>query len=356
MERLKGGKQQGVDLITLNNGEIECRICPTRGMGLIDAWRGPVRLGWDSPVGEIVHPSFVNLESRGGLGWLEGFNEWVVRCGLESAGAPGRDRFITNQGDEAEMNLTLHGKIANIPASEVEILVQCAPPYRIRVIGRVFEWMLFGPKLELRTEVWTTPGSNILHLEDTVTNRGSHNQEFQLIYHCNHGTPLLEDGARFLAPVQRVFPINPHAARKVDRYDLFEAARTGFVEEVYCLEPIGDSEGKTTVMLRNHKGNRAAAMRYRVSELPCLTLWKNTAAEEDGYVAGLEPGTGFPYNRSIERRFGRVPILAGGESRSFRIDFLLLDSTSEVDETARLISAVQKGRKTQIDHSPPDLG
>ena len=53
----------------------------------------------DSPVKEVVHPSHIDLESRGGLGWLEGFNEWMVRCGLEFAGHPGTDQFINNTGD-----------------------------------------------------------------------------------------------------------------------------------------------------------------------------------------------------------------------------------------------------------------
>ena len=70
---------------------------------MLEAQLEDLRLGWDSPVKEVVHPQYVHLESRGGLGWLEGFSEWVVRCGLEFAGAPGKDKFITNTGDEAEM-------------------------------------------------------------------------------------------------------------------------------------------------------------------------------------------------------------------------------------------------------------
>jgi hypothetical protein len=34
-----------------------------------------------------------------------------VRCGLEWAGHPGKDKFINNTGDEAEMDLTLHGRL-----------------------------------------------------------------------------------------------------------------------------------------------------------------------------------------------------------------------------------------------------
>jgi hypothetical protein len=247
-------------------------------MGLLDAHLDDIRLGWDSPIKEVVHPQLVRLESRGGLGWLEGFNEWVVRCGLEFAGAPGKDKFITNTGDKAEMDLTLHGKIANIPASEVEVFVEKSPPHLIRIIGRVDERVFFGPQLELKTEISTVPGSNQVTLKDSVTNRAGSSQEFQLIYHCNYGPPLLEEGAMFVAPVKRVWPINDHAASLIDEFDVYRGPVAGFVEQVYCIDPLADKDGFSTVMLRNRSSDKAVLMTFLVEQLPCLTLWKNTAA------------------------------------------------------------------------------
>jgi hypothetical protein len=75
---LHGGKQEGVDVIVVNNGKLEFTVIPTRGMSVLEVKMGDVRLGWNSPVKEIVHPQFINLQSRGGLGWLEGFNEWCA--------------------------------------------------------------------------------------------------------------------------------------------------------------------------------------------------------------------------------------------------------------------------------------
>ena len=121
---LHGGRQEGVRLITINNGKLEIVLIPTRGLGILGVRHGDLRLGWDSPVKEIVHPKHVNLVSRGGLGWLEGFNEWMVRCGLENNGQAGPDKLINNVGDEVMIDLTLHGKIANIPAQEVEVIVE----------------------------------------------------------------------------------------------------------------------------------------------------------------------------------------------------------------------------------------
>src|SRR5262249_29633303 len=145
---LHGGKQEGVELVVIDNGKLQITVIPTRGMGVLSVTLGDVRLGWDSPVKDVVHPQFINLNARGGLGWLDGFNEWLCRCGLESNGGPGPDRFINNIGDEAVMELTLHGKIANLPAQEAELVVDREPPYRIRLRGRVDEKMPVGPQPE----------------------------------------------------------------------------------------------------------------------------------------------------------------------------------------------------------------
>ncbi|MHC1769061.1 MAG: aldose 1-epimerase family protein [Verrucomicrobiia bacterium] len=328
--RLHGGRQEGVDLITIDNGRLAVTVIPTRGMGILKVESPALRLGWNSPVRQVVHPQFVNLQSRGGLGWLEGFNEWLVRCGLESAGAPGKDQFITNTGDQAEMDLTLHGKIANIPASEVEVVIERVPPFAIRLRGKVDEAMFYGPKLELWTELVIEPGAMRFQVQDTVTNRGGADQEFELIYHINFGEPLVQAGAAFAGAAKRVTPINAHAAKDVAQHASYSGPIPGFVEQVYCMEPLADAQGRTTVLLRNAAGDRAASLAYAVHQLPCFTLWKSTNVAEEGYVTGLEPGTSFPNNRRVEREAGRVPKLTPGESRRFVIDVALHTTREEV--------------------------
>jgi hypothetical protein len=151
---LRSGKQDGVDLLIVDNGKLVITVVPTRGMGILSVVAGDLRLGWDSPVKDVVHPKFINLQERGGLGWLEGFNEFIVRCGLEFNGHPGTDKFINNVGDEASMDLTLHGKIANIPATQVSVSMTGDA---VVVRGRVDERMFYGPKLELWTELSVKP-------------------------------------------------------------------------------------------------------------------------------------------------------------------------------------------------------
>ena len=351
-QRLHGGKQERVDLIVIDNGRLTITVVPTRGMGILRVVMGDLRLGWDSPVREVVHPKYVNLEARGGLGWLEGFNEWLARCGLEWAGHTGPDRFINNVGEQAEMNLTLHGKVENIPASEVEVIVDREPRPRIRVRGRVDERAFYGPKLELWTELSTEPGSSTFRIEDTLSNRSAFESEFQIIYHVNYGPPLLGAGAHFSAPVRRVTPFNAHAAKDVGAYADYAGPVRGFIEQVYNLHPFSDREGRSLLMLSNASRDRGVSMGFAIAELPYVTLWKNLTALEEGYVTGLEPGTGFPYPRRLEREAGRVPKLKPGETRRFAIDFGVHATAAAVATVEEQIKRIQDGRSTQIDRAP----
>jgi hypothetical protein len=346
---LRGGKQEGVDVIEVHNGRLRFLVIPTRGMSVLKVESGDVRLGWDSPVKEVVHPKFINLESRGGLGWLEGFNEWLVRCGLEWAGHPGRDKFRNNVGDEVEMDLTLHGKIGNIPASEVEVFIEDGTPPRIHVCGLVEERMFHGPKFSFWTDISTELGSNAFRFDDTITNQSSHEQEFQIIYHANFGPPLLGKGARFSGAIKQIKSFNAHAAKEARRFQDYAAPQTGFVEQVYCLHPLAGPDGRTELLLQNAKGDRGVSLAFPVHQLPCVTLWKNLAAETEGYVTGIEPGTGFPYTRRLEREAGRVPKLAPNETRRFTIDFEIHSDQSGVKSASRRIQKIQGQIKTKID-------
>jgi hypothetical protein len=352
MKTLAGGKQDGVRFISVVHENLSFSVIPTRGLSIYEVKSGDVRLGWDSPIKEHVHPQYINLDSRGGLGWLDGFNEWMVRCGLEYAGHPGLDEFTTNTGDAGTMDLTLHGKVGNIPASTVEVLIEKKSPHRIHIRGVVHERLFFGPKLMLATDLSTVPGEASLRVHDTVTNLGASLQEMQLIYHANYGRGLLEKGAKVFAPVNLISPMNDHAAKAMTTWDTYQEPTPGFVEEVFLIHPYANPKGQTGVLLQNANGDRGSSIHWNVKELPYLTIWKNTVAEADGYVTGLEPATGFPYNRKVEREAGRVPVLEPGASRSFTLDYHLHKDEESVKQVQQQIKAYQGIRPTTVENRP----
>lgn len=342
---LRGGLRDGVDVVEVHNGALSYSILPTRGMGL---WRGEYHgnfLGWRSPVPGPVHPKFVNLADRGGLGWLGGFDEWLCRCGLASNGPP---------GDDNGQKLSLHGRAANLPAETVEVRVNLDPPHEISVIGQVVEACLFFGRLVLTTTVTTVPGSNRVVIHDVVENRGAQPAEMQMLYHCNVGAPFLEAGSRVVAPVREMAPISPRAADGIDTFDTYAGPTTGFAEQVYCYDLLADTSGRTLAMLYNGAADRGLALRFGRQELPCFTVWKNTAAVEDGYVTGLEPATNYPNFKAFERQQGRVRVLPPGGRWEANWSIEVHDTPAGVAKMLAEVVRLQAQAKPVIHRMPKD--
>jgi hypothetical protein len=336
-ERLRGGRRDGVDLIVVDNGLLRFSIVPTRGMGLWKGWFQGNRLGWDSPVTDgPVHPALVNLSAAGGLGWLDGFDELLARCGLENNGAPFEVKTVKPDGSESHTTYGLHGRIANIPASYVAVQVAPEPPHEIAIIGHVDESRLFGLGIRMATRIATVPGSNSLTIRDEFINLKDQPAQMQILYHWNFGPPFLGEGARFVAPIKTVTPRDARAAQSTRNHDRYQGPTPGYTEQVYYYELNGQSEEapKTLTMLRNREGDKAVVLRFRKDQLPAFTLWKNTGGLRDGYVTGLEPATNFPNPRPFEEARGRTVTLPVGGT-------YVTETTLEVVATPDEVAGIQ---------------
>ena len=105
-------------------------------------------------------------------------------------------------------------------------------------------------------------------------------------------------------------------------------------------------------MLHDAAGERGLAVRWRVEQLPCFTIWKNTAAVPDGYVTGLEPATNFPNNRSFERTQGRVVVLPPGGIWEATWSMEVFDTTDGVGGAKDEIARHQSRTKAVIHRTP----
>ena len=320
MKRLMGGLSDGVDVVTLNNGRMTLHILPTRGMGI---WRGEVDgipMQWNSPVARPVHPAFVDQSRRGGIGWLDGFNELICRCGLGWHGAPGTDVILNDDGSVASQQfLPLHGRIANLPSHHVSVRISEEQGGRITITGIVDEASVFGGRLQLQSELSTAIGSNEFAITDTVVNLGGGPAEVEMLYHCNIGQPFLEAGSIFHGAAHEVSPRDARAAEGIGMWNVYEGPKPGYAEQVYLTSAASNSDGWGLGLISNEDASHAFCVRFDTTTLPWLTLWKNTQALEDGYCTGLEPGSSFPNLRSFERQHGRVIQLPPGESTTFRL-------------------------------------
>jgi len=341
---LHGGKQEGSKLLVIRSQDgLTITLIPTRGMNLLRVEGFGTRLGWDSPVKEVVNPAFINLESRNGLGWLEGFNEMMVRCGYEWTGHPVNDKGRI---------YTLHGKAGNTPVSQLEVEVADAAPHEIRIRGLIKESTFKKADLQTWTELRYVPGSNQFSLHDVLTNHSDYPHDYEIIYHSNFSTPILEEGARFMAPMSGISPFNDYAKAGLKNWQTYQGPTKDFDEMVFNIKPLSDKNHQTVVAVVNKAGNKGASIQFDTQQLPLLTLWKNTDTLKQGYVTGIEPGTNYAYPVTIEREQKRVKQLAPGASATFDLTYTLLHNSDQVNAVEKRIQAIQGDTKIEENSTP----
>ncbi len=342
---LAGGLSQGMRVIDICTGPMTVRVLPDRGMGIWKAWDPQNTLGWESPVKNgPVHTALVNQERRGGLGWLDGFDELLCRCGLASVGPPGKE--------EGGLPFTLHGRIANLPAWELEFGVEQAEK-KIWIRGSVDECSLFDHQFRLTSTYVFTPGTRRIEIIDRVTNLSAKTDHFQLLYHLNVGRPVLGPGARVLAPVKELSPQTIRAAEGIDHWNQYGGPEQGFAEQVFLMQLHGDQHRNTLAVLHSADEKNGVLVRFPLDSLPCFTVWKNTGAIAEGYVTGLEPATSFPNFRGFERQSGRLQPLAPAASWETRWSVQWLVEAQEIKEACREVEILAAQQPIPIIHRAP---
>jgi galactose mutarotase-like enzyme len=333
-------------MVEVCNGPLSLTVVPTRGMGI---WKGEYQglpLGWKSPNPRPVHPMYVHLADRNGLGWLNGFNELLCRCGLAFQGPPGND--------EGE-SLTLHGRIANLPATIVEAGIERTGAGALELRGTVEETTLFGPCYRLESTLRVEIGSNRAAITDVITNLSARPAPLSLLYHLNLGEPFLGEGAKVKVPSRDVVPRDDRSGAAASGWKRYAGPQAGFAEEGYFFNPLADEQGWCTAVLMDRERTKAFGVRFRTETLPWFTVWKNTMALEEGYVTGIEPGINLPNFRAYEREHGRLPMLEPGQSYCCELE-LVVENTAE--GVSRLRSDAKRCQRNIVQqvHSKPQPG
>ena len=341
-----GGLSHGVQRLRIYCGANSVEIVPTRGMGIAEATRDGTRFGWNSPVQGPVHPAWVPLQEPTGLGWLDGFDEMMVRCGIVSNGAPDFDA-------SGKLIYPLHGRIANLPAVTLSVEID-QEQGRVVAKGKVLESRFHFHRWQLETEIRLSLDSNEIEVVDRVTNLSDRVCSFQMLYHNNFGTPVLEPGAKFHAPAKRVAPRDTCAANGIAHWNLMAAPRADYAEEVYFLDLASDSDGYSKVVLANADESLAASIRYDTKTMPCFALWKNTVGTNDGYVCGLEPATNFPNPRSFEQQHGRVVVVEPNQSLALRLSIGMLVGKQPVEDAIKEVESMEAGATELLSDPLPE--
>ncbi|MDI7276460.1 MAG: aldose 1-epimerase family protein [Anaerolineae bacterium] len=330
LAELADGRERGVRIADVRTGTgFAFTVHVDRGLDIGTAEFCGQALAWRSAAG-VAGPAYYEPE---GTAWVKGFpGGLLTTCGFSAAGAP-----TVDEGQP----LGLHGPISYAPAANVHAAGRwCGDEYEVSIQGRVREGYLFGPKLELERRIWTRLGESRLTVEDRVTNLGGERTPFMIIYHCNLGFPLLDEGAEIIAPSRQVIPSTEVARSGLERWSRMEAPQAGYAEQVFYHEMAAGASGWVTVVLANRRagGGRGLGLyiRYRQRELPRFVEWKMMGHGD--YVLGLEPANCWPgLGRAGERARGTLEFLEPGEEREFAVEIGVLADNAAIEAMAAQI-------------------
>ncbi len=308
---------------------VEAADGKARGCRMLDVWTGSglrfqvnaeraldisacdfkgIPLAWRSPAGD-VHPAFYEPQ---GLGWLRSFaGGLLATCGLDQFGSPAQHGGV---------EFGLHGRISNLPASQVNTRAFWdGDEYILEISGEVRQSALFCENLVLQRRITTALGSNRLRIEDVVTNDGFQPAPHMLLYHFNLGFPLVSEHTRLQLQAEETLPRDAAAQAGLADWSNFQPPTPGYQEQVFIHRPAAAPNGLATVELHNPQMGLGLRWMYKTADLPYLMEWKMMG--EGAYVVGVEPancnGLG---GRAATREMGQLPLLAPGESRSYQIE------------------------------------
>ena len=344
-KQFQSGLSAGVWQLDIACGNFRVSFLPTRGMSVEEVLVGDFRFGWRSPVCGPVHPSFVPVAEPSGLGFLDGFTELMVRCGLTNNGAP---QF----GPAGQLELPLHGRIGNLPAQCLQVRFDGST---LEIIAEVDEIRFHFEKWRLTTLYRMTEWGTSIEVIDTVTNLAGRTQDFQMLYHFNVGEPLLEPGGKIEASLQEISPRNPDTSVDVQRWHEIYEPQPNDTEIVLLTKPKGDSGGQAVALLTNREQSAAAALEYNVQELPCLTFWKNFRDPRDGYVIGLEPATNYPNPKRFEAEHQRTRQLGPGQSSVFHWTMHFAATTNDVNRLRERVRTIQGSQPPNLTLKPEPI-
>lgn len=215
----------------------------------------------------------------------------------------------------------------------LESVVQPDPlrgEYGMSICGRTLQTTALGHHLEIRRTISATLGASKIMVRDSVTNLGNRRAPHMLLYHCNFGYPLVDDGTRIIWKGRWVSRGGPG-----DDFIFNEANEQGFRR---CLPPIPEHDGDGEAVafidvdadrrgtgecgLYNDNLGLGVKMKFKKGQLPWLTNWQHFGKNE--YVVGLEPGTHPPVGSDRARQEGTMLYIEPGETRSYQLDMEIL--------------------------------
>lgn len=312
------GPAKGMRAFDLNNGRgVNMTVLADRGLDIAYLTYKGVNMGFASKSG-LSAPAF--YVEDGARGFLKQFGAGLMTtCGITYSGAPCED---------SGRKLGLHGPYSNTPArTACARTVYEGDEAVLEVTGEVREACMFGENMSLNRVMKLRTESDAIELTDRVANLGFEAQPVMLTYHINFGYPMLDAGAKVYSDATGVTPRDEWAKSGPGTWGEMEAPEIGRAEQCYFHE--GYQSGEGFAMLHNEALGMAAIVTFDAEALPLLCEWKCMMAGD--YALGLEPTTAGVMGRAHARSIGKLPMLAPGEEKAYRVSIRFTDDAAVID-------------------------
>jgi len=327
---IENGPGRGTRIAWINTGTgLRYKVVIDRAMDIADAFFNQHSLTWLSHTGIRAPEPF----SNNGIEWLRTFGGGLlVTCGLTHIGGPEKDEY----GERG-----LHGQVSNISAELISVKQPdpLAGDSEMSISGVIKQTRIFGPYLELRRTISGTLGQAVIRVHDEVINRGNTTTPHMLLYHCNFGWPLVDEGTDIVWSGKWESPGNNEIDKIFKKGNNFRKcpapmkAHNGNGEEVAFIDIDSNEDGVCKCGLHNTELEMALIMKFKKAQLPWLTNWQHWGEGE--YITGLEPGTNPPIGQAKARQENTLIYLQPGEKKIYDLEIEILNNNIEIEEVLK---------------------
>ncbi|MEO1701656.1 MAG: DUF4432 family protein [Pseudomonadota bacterium] len=260
-------------------------------------------LGWHSAA-DMATPWPVP-DTEDGLGFLRGFDGFLVTCGLDHHGvATQTDASNFKYPLRKQNHHPLHGRIMTAKAEVAEKHIDWdAVHIRIKTIAR--QASVFGEVLELRRVFEISLETPTVKMIDEVANMGFRPTRHGILYHFNMGYPLLDSASRLTGDEWTL------------RNRLDGAGAVPDDNHVEIVDAKASPADGRIGMINDSVGF-GLTIGFDPKMLPATALWR--AFQSGVFACGLEPQTVF------DDANAGADMLQGGAKRIYKLDLLVVET------------------------------